>query len=139
MPARRALTGIALALLAGALSTGCGTEDDRDQVRAVVDRFYDAVRRDDGQAACDQLSQSTREELESQEERPCDEAVTRLNFEGGAIADADVYITNAEVGLRTGEHAFLSQERGAWKLSAIGCRAQEGRPRDRPFDCEAEA
>jgi hypothetical protein len=43
------------------------------------------------------------------------------------------------VDLSSGESAFLSPEQGEWKLSAIGCKVEEGEPRDFPLDCEAEA
>ena len=131
-------------VLLGALATavgvsGCGTSGDRQQARAVVERFYDAVREDDGQAACAQLGQSLREQVESQSGQPCRAAITRFEYEGGAVVSAEVYVTNAKVDLRSGESAFLAQESGAWKLSAIACTAEDGKPADRPFDCEAES
>lgn len=136
VPRRHAIVLLAAAALG---LSGCGTsDDDRRAVRAVVDRFYTAVREDDGRTACDQLSEPTLQQLESQTEQSCDEVVTRLTYDGGAIVDAHVYLTNAEVGLRSGEHAFLSHGRSGWKLSAIGCKPQ-GPPRERPMDCEAEA
>lgn len=136
MPHRRS---IALALVAAALAaSGCGTGDDRAQARSVVERFYDAVRSDQGQAACDQLSEATVQALEGQTGQTCEEVVTRLDYLGGAVGDAHVYLLNAEVGLSSGEHAFLSRERSGWKLTAIGCRP-EGPPRERPMDCEVEA
>jgi hypothetical protein len=63
--------------------------------------------------------------------------VTRLSYAGGQIERVEVYATNAN--LTSGESAFLSPDRGEWKLSAIGCKPEEGKPRDRPLDCEAEA
>ena len=120
------------------LSGGCGTSDDRAQVRSVVERFYDAVRADEGATACEQLSEGALQALEAQSGRSCDEAVTRLDDLGGAVGDPHVYLLNAEVGLSSGEHAFLSRGRGGWRLTAIGCKP-EGPPRERPMDCEVEA
>ncbi|HEX8085034.1 MAG TPA: hypothetical protein VF529_12155 [Solirubrobacteraceae bacterium] len=126
---------LALALIAG----GCGTADDRDQVDATVERFYDAVRQDDGEAACAELGESLLEQVESQTEQSCRGVVTRLEYEGGEIVATEVYVTNAKVDLRSGESAFLSRERDGWKLSAIGCKAEKGKPADRPFECEVES
>lgn len=122
-----------------ALAAGCGTSDDRDQARGVVERFYDAVRHDRAQDACAQLSAATVEELESQTGQSCRGVIMRLEYVGGAIVDVRVYITNAKVDLSGGESAFLNREPEGWKLTAIGCKPEDGKPRDRPFDCEAEA
>jgi hypothetical protein len=129
---------LALLSLAATLPSGCGTSDDRAQTRSVVERFYDAVRADQGAAACEELGESTIQALEGQTGQTCDEVITRLDYLGGAVGEAHVYLMNAEVGLSSGEHAFLERERGGWKLTAIGCKP-EGPPRERPMDCEAEA
>jgi hypothetical protein len=65
-------------------------------------------------------------------------AVRELTLRGRRVLRARVYITNALVDLDGGERAFLGREPGGWKLSAVGCRFDEGKPRDRPADCEAE-
>ena len=127
---------VSIALLA-ALS-GCGTSDDRDQARGVVERFYDAIRHDRAEEACDQLSATAVKQLESQTEQSCRGVITRLEFEGGAIVDVHVFITNAKVDLRNGESAFLNREPTGWKVTAFGCKPEEGKPRDRPFECELE-
>lgn len=127
-------------LVLGALAlAGCGTSDDRRQARAAVERFYAAITTDRGGAACAELSGPARQALESQSAQPCRDAITRLDYEPGAIVATEVFITNARVRLDSGESAFLSREARAWKLSAIACRPARGTPRDRPFDCEVEA
>ncbi len=126
-------------LLLVALLAGCGTGDDREQVEAVVERFYAAIEADEAQAACEELGQSTLEQLESQSQQSCEDVITRLEYEGGSIVEAEVYITNAKVDLDSGESAFLSREDDGWKLSAIACKAEKGKPADRPFECEVEA
>ena len=137
MPPRLATALLALAAALGL--GGCGTSgDDRRVVRSVVERFYDAVRENDGRTACEQLSEPTLQQLESQTEQPCDEVITRLTYDGGAVVDANVYLTNAEVGLENGERAFLSHGRSGWRLSAIGCKPV-GPPHERPYDCEVKA
>ena len=134
---RRSL--VLLVALIALPASGCGTADDRDQARATVERFYDAVRHDDADAACAQLGESLLEQVESQTQQSCPGVITRFEYDGEAIVKVEVYATNAKVDLRSGESAFLSRESDGWKLSAIGCKAEKGKPADRPFECEAEA
>jgi hypothetical protein len=130
---------VCLLAAAAVLAGGCGTGDDRAAARATTDRFYAAIRDGDGTAACEQLSADTRAALESDKETPCEEAITGLQYEGGRIAGVEVYATNALVTLSSGEHDFLSVEEGRWVLDAVACQAEHGKPRDRPFECEASA
>jgi len=126
-------------LLLVLVAAGCGTADDREQAVGVVERFYDAVRHDRAEEACAQLSTAAMTQLESQAQQSCTGAIARLEYEGGGIVDAHVYITNAKVDLRNGESAFLSRETDGWKITALACRPEEGKPRDRPYACEMEA
>lgn len=128
-----------VALVLAVLTGGCARGDDRDAVEAVTDRFYAALEAGDGGAACAQLSPPTRDELESQEQQACAEAVGSLQLEGGALARVQVYITNAKADLDSGESAFLSLTRDGWRLSAVGCTPAGAKPADRPYDCELEA
>jgi hypothetical protein len=123
------------ALLAG----GCGRSDDRAAARATAERFYAAIRADDGTAACEQLSEDTRSQLESQSGQACEDVITRLEYEGGSIAGVEVYATSAKVELSSGENDFLSEEDGRWLIDALACQAEHGKPRDRPFECEVTA
>ena len=118
---------------------GCGTSDDRAQARTVVERFYDAVREDRGEDACAELSEAAVKQLESQTSQRCPEVVARLEYAGGAVVDAHVYVSNAKVDLSTGESAFLNRGPTGWKLSAIACKPEDGSPQDVPLDCEVEA
>jgi hypothetical protein len=130
----------ALAVLAVlALVAGCGTSDDRDEARATVDRFYEAIGADNGEAACAELGEALLDQVESQTQQSCRGAITSFEYEGGSIAKTQVFIANAKVDLDSGESAFLSRETDGWKLSAIACKAQKGKPADRPFDCEVES
>jgi hypothetical protein len=124
---------------AGVLLTGCGTSDDREQAREVVTRFYDAIRADRPEEACAQLSGPARSALESQTGQSCRGAITRLDYRPGEVVGAQVFITNAKVDLDSGESAFLSREAKTWKISALACKPEKGKPRDRPFECEVEA
>lgn len=136
MPARRAL--LACIAIAAASVAGCGRSADRADVRSVADRFYAAIAQDRGDLACAQLSHPTRQQLESQTGQPCDDVVTRLDHAGGEVAAVAVFVTNAKVDMTSGESVFLSLEPEGWRLTAIGCKPP-ARPRDEPFDCEAEA
>jgi hypothetical protein len=131
---RRILPAAVLALFLA----GCGTGDDRDQAQATTERFYAALRAHDGTRACAQLSQDTVSSLEQQASKPCRLAVRDLQLKGGRVLRTRVYITNAIVDLSADEHAFLGREPTGWKLSAVGCRFDKGKPRDRPADCEAQ-
>jgi hypothetical protein len=128
-----------VALAAAAVLAGCGTSGDARESRAVVERFYDALRQDDGSAACAQLSASAMQALESQSGQSCESAVTRLDYEGGAIERTQVFITSARVDLRGGESAFLDREPGlGWRISAVACKAELGPPSKHPMECEVE-
>lgn len=127
------------AALASVLLTGCGTADDRDQARDVVTRFYAALNADRAQVACAQLSDAARTALEDQEGRPCARAIGDLGLQGSTVVATKVYITNAKVDLADGDSAFLGREHAGWRLSAVGCKAENGKPRDRPLNCELEA
>lgn len=129
---------LAIALLAAALATaGCGRGSDQATVRAVSDRFFAALQSGDGEQACTQLSADTRAELESQEQKPCREAITGLGLEGAPVARVRVYVLSAIVELSSGEAAFLDDGLQGWRLSAVGCKSH-GKPADRPYDCELE-
>ena len=132
---RVTLCALLLALVLG----GCGTADDREQARNAVIRFYHALEEHRGGAACAELSPSTISQLESQSGQRCPRAITDLQLQGGAVSRTQVFVTNAKVDVTSGESAYLDREVSGWKLSAVGCRPKEGKPRDRPLDCEVEA
>jgi hypothetical protein len=137
MTAYGRLTIAALGLVLGI--AGCGRSDDIAAAQSAAERFFSALQSGDGELACAQLSPDTRSELESQEQRPCREAVTELQLQGGRVARVEVYVTNAKVDLSSGEAAFLDQGEAGWRLSAVGCRSADGKPADRPYDCELQA
>ena len=117
----------------------CGTSDDRDQARATVERFYDAIRSEQGLAACEQLTGPAIDAVESQSGQPCRSVITRFEFGGGAVVRTEVAVNSAAVDTRTGERAFLEREPEGWRISAVGCRPVASRPHDEPWDCEAES
>jgi hypothetical protein len=113
---------------------GCGVSDDRRQVREAVTAFYAEVQRADGGAACQRLAPPAAEALERQASRPCPAAVVDLQLSGGAVAEVEVFETNARVAFRGGEMAFADRRAGGWKVSAAGCKAQPSGP----AECEVE-
>jgi hypothetical protein len=131
---RRILLVIAVS---AALLSGCGPDADRATARGVTDRFFAALGAGDGDQACAQLSPDTRSELESQEQKPCREAITGLGLEGAAVAHVNVYVLNAMAQLANGDAAFLENGQEGWRLSAVGCKSQ-GKPSSRPYDCDLE-
>jgi hypothetical protein len=132
----RSIIAILLLLL---LVGGCGTSDDTAQARDVVERFYDAVRHDDGTTACSQLSAAAAGAVASQSGQPCASAITELRYGGGGVMRAEVYLTSARVQLRSGESTFLDRGPEGWRISAIACRPLQGPPQQEPMECEAEA
>ena len=136
IPMRRLST---TALLVCALAaSACGTSDDRDQARTAAERLYAAIDADDGAAACRELTPQAVEELESQEQSACDEAILDLDLQTGAggADSVDVFITSAAVHLSGGDTVFLDETPEGWRVSAVGCREQAP---DAPAKCEVQA
>jgi hypothetical protein len=128
-----------VAILCALAATGCGVSGDEAEVRDVTERFYEAVRGDDGGAACELLSAEAAKALEGQTGQKCDDVITRLEYEGGDVEGVVVYVTNAKAETSAGESTFLSEEPDGWRIVAVACRPETGKPRDRPFECEVEA
>jgi uncharacterized protein YceK len=124
----------AIALTCLVALAGCGVSDDRDPARQVALRFYADVHGRDGAAACGRLAPPTAEALERTQELPCERAVVALDLAGSAVAEVEVFETNAAVSFREGEVAYVDRRSGGWKVSAAGCRpAPSG-----PAECELE-
>jgi hypothetical protein len=128
MPLRALVPVLALLALAG-----CGSSTDREQAERATLSFYRAVAAHDGTAACAELSDSAAKTI-----APCARAVTGLALHGGRVVRARVFITNALVELSGGDKVFLGREPDGWKVDAAGCNFAEGKPADRPADCEIE-
>jgi hypothetical protein len=123
----------ALGVVVLALS-GCGRDGDRQNVRAVVDGFYAAVRDHHGERACALLSADTRKALEQQESETCAKAVDKLALKDGRPGRVAVYSTEALVELVGGDTVFLGDTASGWRISAAGCQAQG----NQPADCEVQ-
>lgn len=89
-----------------------------------------------GEAACDRLSEATALKLESQEKKPCEEAILSLQLPKGAtVAGTRVYVTSAFTTLAEGGSDFLDEGPDGWRVSAAGC---EPTAPSQPYDCELE-
>jgi len=75
----RRLVPVLLALL---VLAGCGQSDDRAAVRRVTERFLAADRAQRGAVACGVLTSDTRKSLESQEGKPCPQAIGSVSVSG---------------------------------------------------------
>ena len=124
-----------------ALLAGCAARPDAVAADAAVHDFYAAVADEDGDAACALLAPSALENLESDSDEPCAEAV--LDGDVGATLTArvpDGPATSVHVAGRAAQVVlpddvvFLTVDGDAWRLTAVGCDA---RP-ERPYDCVIE-
>jgi|SRR4051812_41173359 hypothetical protein len=136
MPAR--LAHVAALGLALALCAGCGG-GARTDVRSVSERFLLALGEHDGAAACATLSEQARTQLEDDEGKPCADAVTGLGVQASSVGRVQVYMINAKADLADGDSLFLSDGQDGWRLDAVGCKPQGGKPADEPYDCALEA
>jgi hypothetical protein len=125
---------LALALSALALC-GCGRDGDRREAQAVTQRFFSALQSNDGSLACAQLSADARDELESQQRESCQKAITGLGLQGAGITRVQVFVTDAVVDLADGDTVFLGDTPAGWRLSAVGCKPQAGKPAGSPLRC----
>jgi hypothetical protein len=117
---------------------GCGQSGDRAAVRRVTERFLAAYDAKQGSVACGVLSSDTRKSLESEDSKPCPQAIEAVSVSGGAVLKVQVAVTSAKVDLASGESFFLSDERSGWRIAALACRPTN-MPTATPFDCELEA
>jgi hypothetical protein len=125
-----------VALGVGASLSGCGAKDASGATEA-AERFYAAAAAGDGAAACEQLSEDGRDQLERDERQPCAEAVLSLRLSGERAVHTAAYLNEAQVELDGGDRAFLEETPDGWRVTAAGCRPAPGR--ETPYDCEVES
>jgi hypothetical protein len=124
----------ALAVLVLALS-GCGTASSEHDARGSVQRFFAAISRHDGNAACHELSEETASKVAESEKKPCGEAVLSLGLPTAPVTKVSVYVNSAQAKLQGGGAVFLDETPKGWKVSAAGCKPQPGKP----YDCDLES
>jgi hypothetical protein len=124
-------------VIAAVAAPGCGGNEEAHEAERVAADFFTALERRDGEAACAVLSTTTRETLRRDERSPCPEAIKTLGLSGGAVREADVYVTQARVTLAGGDAVFLGRTPAGWRVDAAGCSTPP--TKDEPFDCELES
>jgi hypothetical protein len=125
-------------LFVGLAVAGCGQDANDATVRGVTGRFLHAVGSGDGTVACAQLSPQTRSQLEQSEGRQCRVAITNLKLDSSPVTSVQIFVQNAIVQLAGGETEFLEQGAEGWRLSAVGCMPQGGKPSDHPYNCKLQ-
>ena len=65
--------------------------------------------------------------------------MTQLQLQGGRAVSTRVYVTNALVHFAGGDFVFLGRTAKGWKVDSAGCRFVNGKPRDRPADCQVQS
>jgi hypothetical protein len=126
--------GVVIATLLLALA-GCGRGGSEDAARDSVERFFAALERDDGRAACQELAPETASAVAQDEKKPCGDAVLSLGIASAPIDQVRVYVDAAQARLAGGDAVFLDETTAGWRISAAGCRPQPAKP----YDCELEA
>jgi hypothetical protein len=115
--------------------SGCGTASSEHDARGSVQRFFAALSRHDGEAACKELSPETASKVASSEKKPCGKAVLSLGIGTAPVKKVEVYLDSAKAALQGGGAVFLDQTPDGWRISAAGCKPQSGKP----YDCEVES
>lgn len=115
---------------------GCGdspAEENMSAAREAAERYVDALREGDGEAACEELSRGAVEQLEDQADTPCSEALTEILGAAGSsegtledlrVSDVNVAGDVATVTIKGGPQGSVTnqmmREGGEWKLASPG-------------------
>jgi len=128
-----------VALLGGIVGLalcGCGANDTNGAIEA-AERLYSAFAAKDGAAACEQLSDATREQLVKDEGKPCEQAVLELKLSGKRAIGEQSYLSDAKVDLDGGDSVFVEETPDGWRVDAAGCKPVD--EQEAPYDCEVES
>lgn len=126
---RSTLIGI---LVLAAAAGGCSSSSRDAAVEQVSDDFRSAVRAQDGEAACRQLSEAVRYQLEMSSGATCDVELrgARLPAEGSA---QHVSVSGTAAQVRYDDDVvFLTELGNRWKVIAAGCLSRA----KGPYDCQ---
>lgn len=124
-----------LVVVLGLAVSGCGSGGSEDNARRSVERFFAALERRDGRAACRELSPEAASAVARAEKKPCGTAVLSLGITPAPIRRVRVYVDAAQAKLGGGGVVFLDETSAGWRISAAGCKPQ----REMPYDCELES
>src|SRR3954454_20213469 len=101
MRARMAVVAVALLAL-----SGCGTSSSEHDAHGSVQRFFAALSRHDGDAACHELAEETASAVADDEKKPCGAAVLSLGLPTAPIRKVSVYMDSAQAKLVGGGAVF---------------------------------
>jgi hypothetical protein len=110
--------------------TGCASTPAAADARLVARSFADAVRRQDGAAACALLSERARESVESSG-GTCADELPRRELRVGSPGAATVWGDAAQVHAPP-ETLFLGEYADGWRVTGAGCRP---RGEELPYQC----
>ncbi|MGW0034797.1 hypothetical protein ACWDXD_33890 [Streptomyces sp. NPDC003314] len=121
------------ALTAVVVLCACGAPQARQDGASRAGRaFEEALASGAYGAACELLAPESREQLEEDEERPCEKALPSQDLPRGEGASS-VDVHGRQALLRVGaETLFLSQFDDGWRVTAAGCVPRGG---DEPYRC----
>ena len=113
---------------------GCGSASN-ESARSVADQFVSAVGSSDSQQACELLSPTTVEQLESSHPEGCEQALSSLDLPSDAVTEVRVWGDAAQA--RTGgDVLFLRELQDGWRVMAAGCQSPQDK--SQPYECELE-
>ncbi|MDQ4036819.1 MAG: hypothetical protein M3313_00330 [Actinomycetota bacterium] len=127
----RGWRGAAVIVTAGVLAGCSSLSPDGSVAGDVALAFSVALEDSDAEQACQLLAESTRTELESSADAPCDSAIMDEDLPtADAVVEVAAYGRNARA-ILDGDVVFLTIEAGEWKVLAAGCEFQS----NEPYDC----
>jgi hypothetical protein len=133
-----AYLGVIVAGLVAFSAIGLARNADDSKPARVVERFAQALAKDDGAGACELLGEDAADAVEKERKKPCEQGVVEMKEDiavHGAIAATDIAEKSAVVTTDSGESVFLDEMDVGWRIGALGCKRQAG---DLPDDCELE-
>jgi hypothetical protein len=123
----RVRAGLGVGACLALLLAGCSLSPNGSAAIGAAVGFPRAIQQGDGEGACELLTSSVRQSLESSGDE-CATAVLQQDVpdaHGPGMATA--FRMNAQVRL-SGDVVFLSDASGRWLVTAAGCEPQPGRP-----------
>lgn len=128
---------VIVAGLIGFTAAGLARQADDESAADVIDQFAAALESGDGEAACELLTPSAQDDIESSRRKPCERGVLELRAilePHGEAAEVNRAERSAIVTTKGGSAYFLGETPDGWRLGAAGCERKAGEP----FACEVE-